>query len=76
MSEENRTPKRGSYYNDEFDVDPELLNAHITEVFYLDNTEQVKVLSFVQRIANIIAHIACERYDFMDKLDAIAQLTR
>jgi len=22
MSEENRTPKRGSYYNDEFDVDP------------------------------------------------------
>jgi excisionase family DNA binding protein len=60
----------------EFGVEPEALIPHINEVFYLDDAEQAKVLSFVQRIANIIAHIVNERHDFMSKLDAIAQLTR
>ncbi len=60
----------------EFGVDADMLAAHLTEVFYLDETEQDKILSFVQRIANVVAHIACERHDFMGKLDAIAQLTR
>lgn len=60
----------------EFGVEPEALIAHINEVFYLDDVEQARVLSFVQRIANIIAHIVNERHDFISKLDAIAQLTR
>ena len=60
----------------EFGVDPDMLASHLTEVFYLDEAEQDKALSFVQRIANIVAHIACERHDFMGKLDAIAQLTK
>jgi excisionase family DNA binding protein len=57
-------------------VRPEILTSHLTEVFYLDKAEQARILSFVQRIANIIAHIVNERNSLMSKLDAIAQLTR
>jgi PTS system nitrogen regulatory IIA component len=60
----------------EFSVQPKDLEAHLDEVYYLGNEEQVRVLSFVQRIANIVAHIASERSVFMNKLDAIAQLIR
>jgi len=60
----------------EFDVLPEDLKSHLDEVYYLDDDEQAKVLSFVQRVANIVAHIATERNGFMNKLDAIAQLTK
>ena len=60
----------------EFGVQPETLEAHLNEVYFLDDDEQARVLTFVQRIANIVAHIASERNGFMNKLDAIAQLTR
>lgn len=60
----------------EFGVQPEVLEPHLEEVYYLDNQDQTKVLSFVQRIANIVAHIATERNSFMNKFDAIAQLIR
>ncbi len=60
----------------EFGVSPELMVSHIEEVFYMSNNEQAHVLPFVQRIANIVAHILNERKDFVGKLDAIAQLTR
>lgn len=53
-----------------------VLAEHLNEVFYLEAGEQSRVLSFVQRIANIVAHIANERHSFMGKLEAIAQLTR
>ena len=61
---------------DEFGVDVATVNSHVSEVFYLDETEKVRVLSFVQRIANIVAYIISERNSLMSKLDAIAQLTR
>lgn len=61
---------------EEFGVAAETLHAHLDEVFYLDNAERTKILSFVQRIANIIAHIVNERNTLMGKLDAIAELTR
>ncbi len=60
----------------EFGVPLELFEPHVTEVFYLSSTEQARVLTFVQRIANIVAHIINERNSLMGKLDAIAQLTR
>ena len=59
----------------EFGIEPDTLEARLHEVFYLDETQRAKVLSTVQRIANIIAHIVSERNNFMQKLDAIAQLS-
>ena len=58
----------------EFGVKPELFKAHLNEAFFLDKTEQAKVLSFVQRIANVVAHIATERNTLMGKLESIARL--
>jgi ligand-binding sensor protein len=58
----------------EFEVQPETLAAHLEEVFYLDKAEQARVLTFVQRIANIIAHIVTERNTLMGKLESIAKL--
>ena len=51
----------------EFGVDPQLLLDHLDEVFYLDEVEQVTVLPFVQKIADIMAHIAAERSQLMSK---------
>lgn len=70
------TPEQLEAIAAEFEVTPELLAPHLDEVFYLDQAERARVLPFVQRIANIIAHIAAERNSFMGKLNAIAQLTR
>ena len=61
---------------DYFGVAPELLAAHLAEVFYLDQEQRARILSFIQRIANIVAHIANERQVLMGKLEAIADLTR
>ena len=60
----------------EFGVLPEAMAPHIEDVFYMGSDEQAHVLPFVQRIANIVAHIINERKDMVGKLDAIAQLTR
>jgi hypothetical protein len=54
----------------EFGVKPEQLNQHLTEVFYLDEAEQAKLLSAVQRIANIVAHIIDERRQMMGEVEA------
>ena len=57
-------------------VDADLLAAHIHEVYYLDATRRAQLLQTVQRIADVIAHIANERWKLMEKLAVIAQLTR
>jgi excisionase family DNA binding protein len=46
----------------EFGVKPEALAPHLSEVYYLDETERARVLSFMQRIADIVAHIINERH--------------
>ena len=58
----------------EFGVKPETLNPHLDEAFFLDKVEQARVLGFVQRIANIVAHVATERNMLMGKLESIARL--
>ncbi len=45
----------------QFGVETETIAAHITEVFHLDDQAQCNLLSFVQRQADIIAHIVNER---------------
>lgn len=60
----------------EFGVNPQIINAHINDVYYLNQDEQAHVLSLVQRIANIVAYIIDERTSLMSRLDTIAQLAR
>ena len=58
----------------EFGTKPNDLVPYVDEAFYLDKTEQARILSFVQRIANVVAHIATERNTLMGKLESIAKL--
>ncbi len=58
----------------EFGLKPKELAPHVDEAFFLDKAEQARVLSFVQRIADVVAHIATERNTFMGKLESIAKL--
>jgi hypothetical protein len=58
----------------ELGMKPDTLTTHINEAFVLDKTEQARVLNFVQRIANIVAHVAAERNTLMGKLESIARL--
>jgi excisionase family DNA binding protein len=60
----------------ELGVSLQTLADRLNEVFYLHEGERTRVLSFVQRIATIVAHIVNERHILMGKLEAIAQLTR
>ncbi|MGC8879498.1 MAG: PocR ligand-binding domain-containing protein [Anaerolineae bacterium] len=57
-------------------VDVDLVAAHIHEVYYVDAAQRVRLVHLVQRIADVIAHIANERRTMMEKLAIIAQLTR
>ena len=55
---------------------PDLLRQHIDQVHRLDPAEQARVLPFVQRIADIFAHIAQERLEFSSRLQRIAEISR
>lgn len=58
----------------ELDVEPELLAGRLDQVYLLSEEERQKVLSSVQKVANIIAHILQERLVLLDRLDGIAYL--
>jgi excisionase family DNA binding protein len=58
----------------EFGIKSNDLVPYVDEAFFLDKTEQARILSFVQRIANVVAHIATERNTLMGKLESIAKL--
>lgn len=60
---------------DEFGVEPELLMERLDQVYFLDDGQQQRVLDHIQQIANIVAHIVCERKKFVGRLEAIADLT-
>jgi hypothetical protein len=70
------TPDEVQKMAGEFGVEPDMLTTHLAEVFDLDEAKRAKILSTVQRIANIIAHIVNERNTLMAKLESIARLTR
>jgi excisionase family DNA binding protein len=59
-----------------FGVSPEVITAHLEAVHHLDNNHKATVLAFVQRIANIVAHIIGERRILMSKLETIANLAK
>lgn len=58
------------------ELDYEAVSAQADDVFYLDANEQERLLPFVQRIADIVAHIITERKQLFDKLDSISELSR
>ena len=59
----------------EFEMDASSLSPYVDEVFYLDKEEKQRVLVYLQRIANIVAHIVDERKTLVGRLAAIADLT-
>ncbi len=58
----------------EFGVPVDLVMSHLNGAFYLDDAQKRKVLSLVQRMADIVAHIAAERITLVGKLHSIAEL--
>jgi ligand-binding sensor protein len=56
-------------------TEPELHKA-LADVFVLDSEQLQQVLGYVQRIADIVAHIMNERNVLFSKLRNIAELTR
>ncbi|MCX7852785.1 MAG: PocR ligand-binding domain-containing protein [Anaerolineae bacterium] len=53
-----------------------LLERHLDQVHRLSPQEQSKVLAYVQRIADIFAHIANERLILFERLQRIAEITQ
>ncbi len=45
----------------ELNIVPERIEAHLQDVFKMDGDRRTEVLTFVQRIANIVSHIMHER---------------
>ncbi len=59
----------------EFGVSQAQIEAHVEEVFELDQPQRQRVLDNMQRVANIVAHIVNERKTLVGRLTAIADLT-
>jgi excisionase family DNA binding protein len=60
----------------DLELAPDLVREHIDQVHRLDSHGQAHVLPFVQRIADILAHIAQERLDLAGRLQRIAEISR
>ncbi len=61
---------------EDLNVDVALVRTHIHQVHHLSTEEQARVLPFVQRIADIFAHIANERMELFGRLQRIAAITQ
>lgn len=60
----------------ELAVSQHLFQEHIDEVHWLPVDRQADVLPFVQRIADVFAHVAAERMQLCDRLQRIAEISR
>ncbi len=60
----------------EFGVPAANMMAHLNDVYTLDEAQQAQVLTYLPRIANIVAHIVAERKALVGRLQTIAQLTQ
>lgn len=60
----------------DLDLPDDVLRQHIDQVHRLSVDDQARVLPFVQRIADIFAHIAQERVDLAGRLQRIAEISR
>lgn len=60
----------------ELAVSQQLFRQHVDEVHWLSPEDQADVLPFVQRIADVYAHVAAERLQLCDRLQRIAEISR
>ncbi len=58
----------------DLDIDPGLIRQQLNEVFVVEPDEQKRILGTVQRIADIMAHIASERSALFAQLQNMASL--
>ena len=58
----------------DLDIDPDLIGRQLDEVFVVEADEQKRILGTVQRIADIMAHIATERSALFAQLHNMAHL--
>ncbi len=57
-------------------IERSLLERHLDEVHYLNPQEQARILAYVQRIADVFAHIINERLMLFERLQRIAEMTK
>jgi ligand-binding sensor protein len=69
------TNKQLNSMSAELNVEPRILAGRLDQVYILNEDQQTKVLSSVQKIANIIAHIVQERLMLLARVDGIANPT-
>ena len=50
----------------ELNITPEIIETHLHDVFQMDPNRRQEVLTFVQRIANIVSHILHERMTLLN----------
>lgn len=62
--------------SESLELDIDLLRKHVDDVHHLDADQQANVLPFVQRIADILSHIAGERNQLFNRLQRIAEITQ
>lgn len=55
---------------------PDLIHRHLHDVHRLSREEQARALQYVQRLADIFAHIANERSQLLSKLHRIAEISQ
>ena len=70
------TDERVQLIAEYIEMDKSVVVQHLDEVFTLSSDEQQRLLPFVQRIADIMAHIITERKQLFEKLDSISELSR
>lgn len=56
-------------------IEKDVIAAHVDQVHRLNAEEQQRVLPFVQRIADIFAHIASERLELFGRLQRISEIS-
>lgn len=69
-------PERLQQMADDLDLPVQLLQQHLHEVHHLPAEEHSRVLAFVQRIADIFAHIIKERLELTGHSQPLALTTR
>ncbi len=60
----------------DFGVDPQIIQPHLDAAYKLNAAQRTTVLTTVQRIADIVAHIVNERQVLMNRLAAISTLAQ
>lgn len=58
----------------DLDVDPNLVAAHIDEVYHLDDAQQERLLQLLPQFSVVLSHMAQSASQLVGRLDAIASL--